>query len=102
MSTYLRKSWQIDITDAEVRMPRGQPISSLGQHSVMVRAVLSQEAGGILEEELGAQEFEKQAWVGMKVIVEKTRTKTSREEDILEEEEDDGGDGEGGEVDIDL
>lgn len=69
-------------------MPRGQPISSLGQHSVMVRAILSEEARGILEEELGVQEFEKLAWVQMKVVVEKTRAKALREKDKGEEEED--------------
>lgn len=92
MSGYLRKNWQLEIEEAEVRMPRGQPISSLGQHSVMVRAILSEDARGILGKELGAQEFDKLAWVQMKVIVEKTRAKTLREEDKGEEEEEDVGD----------
>ena len=61
---------------------------SLGEHVVSVRIPLSEAAVAILQQELGLEEFEKQAWVEMTVHVEKTKAKDERrlEEVDMEEE----------------
>ena len=73
MSAYLRKASQFEVAEEEVRLPHGRPIGSLGEHSVLVRTRLSEAATAILEEELGHKEFEEQAWVAVRVHVEKMK-----------------------------
>eukprot|EP00903_Cladosiphon_okamuranus_P016139 g14894.t1 len=71
ISGYLRKNSPFEITEEEVRLPgTGKPIATLGKHRVLVRTQLSDAEAGVLASELGAKEFEEQAWVEMELIVE--------------------------------
>lgn len=79
-----------------------KPITSLGEHSVLVRTKLSDAAIAILEEELGGKEFERQAWVELTVRVEKMSAKREIgwEEDVGGEEREGGGEEKGGDMSI--
>lgn len=97
VSGYLRKNSPFEVTEDEVRLPgTGKPITTLGNHAVLVRMKLSKSQVAILSEELGANEFEERAWVKMELIVQQAGV--GGKEKLGEEKEVEGAtDKEGGE-----
>ncbi|CAM9280310.1 unnamed protein product, partial [Ectocarpus fasciculatus] len=103
VSGYLRKNSPFEVTEEEVRLPgSGKPITTLGQHTVLVRTKLSESDTAILAGELGAKELEEKAWVQVELVVEQMsvgskgkrqglgKEETEGEEEAGEEEEKEG------------